>query len=279
MANVAVIIINYNTPNYCSQLISSIDKYCNLSNLEIIVIDNNSHNKYIPDINGKSVRTFWLNKNIGFAAACNLGASYTKADYLLFANSDCRLNSDIITSMLNYLQQNPNCAACSPQLVKTDGTVHSSIRKLPTHNNIRSSRGSLIKSKQKYTIEADESRKDVEAMAATFFMIRLSDFIQLDGFDKRFFMYVEDTDLCYRLKDIGKSLTYLGDLQIIHHWGASTKIKPTKMILMHHISIKKYFTKHFPKKKLANLFLKLQLLVNFLLIFIKRSIGISMRLM
>jgi GT2 family glycosyltransferase len=116
---------------------------------------------------------------------------------------------------------------------------------------------------------ADTSRKEVEAMSATFMMVRRDLFEQLGGFDERFFMYVEDTDLCKRLHDAGKQVVYLGDLSVVHHWGASARLHPWRMSFEHHLSIRKYFLKHYANRRLVNSLLTLQLAVNYLLVAVK----------
>ena len=110
-------------------------------------------------------------------------------------------------------------------------------------------------------------------MAATFMMVSRDLFEQVGGFDERFFMYVEDTDLCKKFHDIGKQVVYLGDLSVVHHWGASTRLHPWRMKYEHHRSIRKYFLKHYPDRKSANLLLTIQLVVNYLLVAVKMAIS------
>jgi GT2 family glycosyltransferase len=100
-------------------------------------------------------------------------------------------------------------------------------------------------------------------------MVRRDLFEQLGGFDERFFMYVEDTDLCKRFHETGSQVVYLGDASVVHDWGASTRLHPWRMKLEHHLSIRKYFRKHYANRKLANSLLTLQLAINYLLVAVK----------
>jgi hypothetical protein len=102
-------------------------------------------------------------------------------------------------------------------------------------------------------------------MAATFMMITTRVFRQAGGFDEQFFMYVEDTDLCKRLHDLGYDLAFLGQLEVRHRWGASTSQHPLRMKWHHHRSVWRYFRKHYPEKTMANLWLWVKLAVNFLI--------------
>jgi GT2 family glycosyltransferase len=269
--SVSVIIVNYNTPELTAELIASIRRHTAGVGYDIIVVDNGSEpsRRFCADPAKPALKTIQSDTNLGFGKAVNLAARSSARRYLLFANSDCRLTSNALPVMVAYMQQNHACAACSPRLIQKDGRVHSSIRRFPDYGNIRHSRGSILRTDSNYTLVADTSRREVEAMSATFMMVRRDLFEQLGGFDERFFMYVEDTDLCKRFHDVGKQVIYLGDVSVVHYWGASTRLHPWRMKLEHHLSIRKYFLKHYANRRLANFLLTLQLAVNYLLVAVK----------
>ena len=269
--SVSVIIVNYNTPELTAELIASIRRHTAGVSYDITVVDNGSEplRRFCADGAKPALKTIQSATNLGFGKAVNLAAKSSAGTYLLFANSDCRLTSNALPVMAAYLQHSHACAACSPRLIQKDGRAHSSIRRFPDYGNIRHSRGSILKTDSNYTLVADTSRKEVEAMSATFMMVRRDLFEQLGGFDERFFMYVEDTDLCKRFHDVGKQVVYLGDIDVIHHWGASTRLHPWRMSFEHHLSIRKYFMKHYANRRLANSLLTLQLAVNYLLVAVK----------
>lgn len=269
--SVSVVIVNYNTPELTAELIASIRRHTAGVSYDIVVVDNGSEpsRRFRADPAEPALRTIQSETNLGFGAAVNLATKSSAGTYLLFVNSDCRLTSNALPVMVAFMQQNRTCAACSPRLIQKDGRVHSSIRRFPDYGNIRHSRGSILKTDSNYTLVADTSRKEVEAMSATFMMVRRDLFEQLGGFDERFFMYVEDTDLCKRFHDVGKQVVYLGDLDVVHHWGASTRLHPWRMKLEHHLSIRKYFLKHYANRRIDNSLLTLQLAVNYLLVAIK----------
>ncbi len=267
---VSILIINYNTPQLINSLLESLIEHTRAVSYEVLILNNGCR----PDgackpesIEDGSVFIESSEKNLGFAAGANSLATKARGDFLLFANSDCVIVSDIVTEMTHYLQQHPRCGACSPRTIDPGGNSHSTIRRLPSHENIGRSRGATIKSgKGDYTLEAGKSRKNVEAMAATFMMVPARAFRQAGGFDEQFFMYVEDTDLCKRLGGYGYELAYLGDLEIRHRWGASTAQHPWRMQWHHHRSVWRYFRKHFPDRPVANFWLTVKLLVNFLIV-------------
>ncbi len=267
LPTLAIIVVNYNTPRLVERLIASIKEHTTSVDYEVVVVNNGcrSDGKFVAT-GSTFIRVVESPINLGFGAAVNRAAATCKQPLLLLANSDVHLTSNVIPRMIKYLQEHSEVAACSPRTVFPDGSTHSSIRLFPTYSNLRSSRGAFIRGNADYTIEADENRKPVEAMAATFFLIRTEDFERLNRFDQRFFMYVEDTDLCKRLHDAGRALTFLGDMTVVHEWGASTRHHLIKMKFHHHRSIWKYFRKHYPKRHLANFWLAIQLCGNFALV-------------
>ncbi len=272
---IAIIIVNYNTPGLVQQLIDSIKKHTRLVDYEVVVVNNGCRpgGSFAAPSGSTYIRLIDSPTNVGFGAGVNLAAKTCTHPLLLFANSDCRLESNVIPKMAAFLDAHPECAACSPRLVNSSGAVHSSLRRFPTHSNLRSSRGAFFRSAGDYTIEADQSRKPVEAMAATFMMMRARDFNALGGFDERFFMYVEDTDLCFRLSQAGRQCWYLGDLDVVHVWGASSRQHRFRMKWHHHRSVWKYFQKHYALQKWANRWLACQLAVNLLLVSIRQLAG------
>lgn len=265
-AQVSIIIVNYNTPDLVRVLIESIKDFTRQIDYEVIVFNNGC----LPTGKYGAAKTFVRvidsEVNLGFAKATNAAVAASEYPFLLFANSDCRIDSNVIPRLVKFLTDNPEAAACSARTISPDGQTHSPIRKFPTHENIVSSRGAFIRRGEGYTLPADDSRKSVEAMAATFMMVRSDVFRQVGGFDERFFMFVEDTDLCRKFHEIGKSVWYLGDISVHHVWGASTRQHRLKMKFHHHLSIWKYFRKYYPRATMANLWLALQLCGNFLLV-------------
>ncbi|MGB5105141.1 MAG: glycosyltransferase [Candidatus Zixiibacteriota bacterium] len=265
---ISIIVINYNTPNLVENLIKSIVEFTRQIDYEIVVVNNGCREagKFGAGSSKTFVRIIDSAENLGFARAANIAATASEHDFLLFANSDCSIDSNVIPRLVKFLLENSQAAACSPRTVSPDGQTHSSIRRFPTHANIRASRGAFIRRGDDYTLPADDARKAVEAMAATFMMVRRERFRAVNGFDERFFMFVEDTDLCKKFHDSGKSVWYLGDINVTHIWGASTRQHRLKMKYHHHLSIWKYFRKYYPAEKLANLWLAVQLTANFLLV-------------
>ena len=238
---------------------------------EIIVVDNNS-----SDNTPSFVKNFFpqailhLNrKNKGFAAACNTGAELSESALLLFLNPDVFLDQPAITELLNSYTNLDRVGAVVGRLRFPDGTFQPTCRRLPTISNILFSRrgiiGSFSKENSKYNQPDYDKITDVPAAAGTFMMISKELFKKIGRFDERFFMYMEDTDLCKRLIMAGFKNYFVPSAGAVHSWSEGSKAGTVRRSLYHHLSVYKYFNKH-RQDLVARLVFPLPLLVNFILV-------------
>ncbi len=262
---ISVLVLNFNTPLLTQKLIDSLAEHAADDILEIIVVDNGSDAamRFQPTAGRLTPRVWHLNHNLGFGPAVNLAAQQARAPYLLLANSDCLVRDGVVSEMLTFLTNNPEVGASAPRLLFPDGSSQASARHLPTFDNIGASRGSLWRRRSTgYTLEPSSERMKVPAISATFLLMRTELFRQIGGFDRKFFMYVEDTDLCHRLCAAAKTIYYLGDQTVIHHWGASSRKQLWRLALAHHCSIRYYFRKHHSHRRVASWILTCKLAAN-----------------
>ncbi|MCX6834819.1 MAG: hypothetical protein NTW07_06755, partial [candidate division Zixibacteria bacterium] len=113
---------------------------------------------------------------------------------------------------------------------------------------------------------------EVPAVAATMTMVRRALFAEAGGFDKRFFMFMEDTDLSLRLHQLGHRNLFTPTAGGVHHWGKGARAGRTRRAYYHHVSLWKYFLKHFPNG-FSVMLLPVLLLANFLLVTILSTRG------
>ncbi|NIP44853.1 MAG: glycosyltransferase [candidate division Zixibacteria bacterium] len=279
----SIIIINYNTPELTSKLLASVHEYCQEDDFDIILIDNASNDSSIQDFQADypDVSLIKNENNIGFARAANQGAQKSDGEYLWFLNSDCELTMPIMGVLKDAMAKDPNAAAVTPKTVDIHGNFHSVCRNFPDHKNIIFSRGSLLsripgldKYARTYTLEDFAEMTRVDAIAATAMLIRKEDFELVGGFDERFFLYFEDTDLCLRLNREGRYCYYVPEAEIIHRFQASSR-SAARRIRHHHRSAMEYFLKWYPRKILSNLGLFFMLTVNFIFQIIIAYAGMS----
>jgi hypothetical protein len=119
--------------------------------------------------------------------------------------------------------------------------------------------------RERYTLPDFRETTEVPAVAATMTMVRRARFIEAGGFDKRFFMFMEDTDLSLRLHQLGHRNLFAPSAGGVHNWGKGSRAGRVRRAYYHHVSLWKYFLKHFPNG-FSVMLLPVLLLANFLLV-------------
>lgn len=218
--------------------------------------------------------------NVGFAQACNQGIEGAAGEYLLFLNPDVEIDADAIDVLLTELKAHPEAGLVSGRLRNPDGTFQATCRRFPTIGNIIFSRGSALgglflsseSRRARYTLSDFTETTEVPAVAATMTMVRRALFMETGGFDKRFFMFMEDTDFSLRLHQLGHRNLFTPSAGGVHHWGKGARASRTRRAYYHHVSLWKYFLKHFPNG-FSVMLLPLLLLANFLLVILLPARG------
>ena len=230
---VSIIIVNYNTRDLLAQCLNSIYEKTNGVDFEIIVVDNSSvdgSEKMIKD-NFRHVTFIQSGDNIGFGRANNLGIKQAKGKYVFLLNSDTILINNAVKILKNYLDKNIKTAICGGNLydVNIKPTV-SFCQLMPSiYTDIDNFFGGVF-SKFLYG-ENMFFNHSIEAInidgyvSGADMMIRKSVLNEVGFFDPDFFMYYEETELTWRIKEAGYKIASVPDARIIHLEGASETIK------------------------------------------------------
>lgn len=267
----SIIIINYQTPKLTLQLLDSVQEHCAQDDYEIILIDNGSGKGSLDEIRTKydKIKYIQNDSNLGFGRAANQGAKKAQGKYLWFLNSDCRLVEPMIPQLRKTLESKADAAAVTPRTIDDNGDFFSVCRNFPTYRNIIFSRGSLLsripgfeKYAEIYTLPDFQETTKVDALAGTAMFIKKDDFKSVEWFDERFFLYFEDTDLCYRLSKEGKSCYYVPEVSLIHGYQRSSSGRKAWRLFHHHLSALEYFLKWHSNRWLENLGLFFLLTLN-----------------
>jgi hypothetical protein len=197
-------------------------------------------------------------ENRGFAAAVNQGVDRATTERVLLANPDTAWTVEDLRALSAFLDTRPRAAAVCPRLVFPDDAPQASVRRFPTHANIWFSRHSPLRgvrlgagSRAAYTLDDPAEPQIVEAVAATFMLLRRDAYRAVGGMDEGYFLYVEDTDLCKRWRDAGSEVWIDPRVAVRHHWQGGSRRDPTLRI-HHRNGIRRYFRKHHPECRLAN---------------------------
>ena len=241
-------IVTYNCKDKISPTIDSIFENTKGVDFTLYVVDNGSGDgtadfiseKY-PDVN--VIRS----QNDGFGAGHNKVIPFLDSDFHVVINPDILLKSDVITELAVYGSEHKDVGLLSPKICFEDGRLqmlgkrNPTVRYLGSHWLHKSDEPS--KTITEYCMLDMPEDKPFEISNATgcFMFFNTKVFIELGGFDERFFMYLEDCDIARRVSKKYKALHY-PMVTVYHLWERESK-KSKKLLLIHIQSILKYFLK------------------------------------
>lgn len=237
------IIINYRTTEITAQCLRSIFNFCPGKDWEIILIDNASNDggaeKLEKDF-GNRLTLVKNDKNLGFAAANNQGAKIARGQYLFFLNSDTILTAAILAPLQKILEEHQEIGVLSPQLLNQDLTrQNKSFGSFPALSRLI---GKNRRTEKEPPLIYGLNFFDWVSGAAL--IIRKNIFLTIDGWDKNFFLYLEDTDLCWRVQKLGYRVAVSATTSLIHLGGQSLKAEQKKR--SHYFDSQDYFfQKHY----------------------------------
>ncbi|MCE1166396.1 MAG: glycosyltransferase, partial [Bacteroidetes bacterium] len=130
---VSVITVNFNTHKHLQMLLESIYAYPPGFDFEIIIVDNNSPDRGIVELESRfrKVKFLFLEKNLGFGYGCNQGAKLSKGEYLAFINPDISFVGNSLETMAGFLDVNLNAACTTGLLMNYEKKLQYSFNDFP----------------------------------------------------------------------------------------------------------------------------------------------------
>jgi GT2 family glycosyltransferase len=229
----SIIIVNWNSVRFLETCLTSIYGFLSGITFEVIVVDNASY-----DGSAELLRTRFPNaifvqsdRNLGFSKGNNLGYKYSSGDTLLFLNPDTELLDDGVPKMYDHLHSSPSVGAVGCRLVNSDLTLQAQyVQAFPTIWNQLVTADVLIglfpRSKW-WSIRSlndfSGGPVDVDVLAGSCLMVKRHVFEKAGRFNEAFFMYAEDVDLCYMIREAGYAIHYVGNGTVVHYSAKSSE--------------------------------------------------------
>ncbi len=267
--SVSNIIVSYNSLRHLEKCVDSLKSARGIKS-EIIVFDNASDDGTSEFLKNQSFDSILSQRNLGYGRAANRAAARARGKYLFILNPDTLIPPDALERLLAYADDNPDVGLISPALCYPDGRPQLSARRMPMRRDFLLGRGSPLfklgitgEKKAGYILSDSDSPVEVPAVSATAVLIKSALFRELGGFDERFFMYLEDLDLCRRITDRGLKIFLLPSVTVYHSWRQSSSRRPYLSAFHHHSSVWKYFRKHYDHQRILNLLLLVALWAGF----------------
>ncbi|RPH95899.1 MAG: glycosyltransferase [Calditrichaeota bacterium] len=255
----SIIIVNYNVREFLEQAILSIQQALRTFTHEIWVVDNASTDGSAAFIRKKfpHVRLFENSENAGFARANNQAIAQATGDVICLINPDTIVQEDTFSVLIDFLARSPDVAMVGCKVLNADGSLQAACRRsFPTpwiaftkivglSTLFPSSR---LFGRYNLTFLDPDQIAEVEAISGSFMMVRRSVVEQIGGLDEDFFMYGEDLDWCYRIRQAGYKIIYVPTTQIIHFKGESSKKSPLQQRRLFYEAMHLFVLKHFKKR-------------------------------
>lgn len=237
---ISLILVNYHSARYLKDCLNSLSNDPAIG--EIIIVDNASGENLAPYT--QHTRVVYLEKNVGFGAACNQGAREAKEPFLLFLNPDTQLKQGNLQTLVDELNKNTHFGIVGPKLLNESGESEKwSYGKTLTLWRILRNHVLPKRSPQDDRTKAVEK---VDWISGAAILVRKKDFLDKRGFDEKFFMYFEDMDLCLRWKKDGLATLRVPMVQFKHFNGGSFGNKKHLQKKYYYQSQEYYFQKHRP---------------------------------
>ena len=244
-----IIIVTWNTRELTLGCLASIEKADPFHAWRVIVVDNASSDQTPESIREKFPWTELIanRENLGFGRANNLALRQVTSKYVLCLNSDTQLSEKTVPVFLDFLDANPEVGLAGGQLIYPDGRLQNSIAPFPTLLTELTNK-SLLQALFPKNFPGKRHRPihpfEVDSVIGAAMMVRMEAFRSVGFFDEGYFFFLEETDLCFRLKKAGWRIVFLPDARIIHFQGSSVRQVKPRARVEYQRSIIRYFEKN-----------------------------------
>ena len=251
---VAVVIVSYDVRDLLAGCLTSLDGQG--ESLEVVVVDNASRDGSAEMVAADFPNASLIqnHENRGFGAAANQGIAATVAPYVLSLNPDTVLHPGAISGLIAYLDQHPEVGAVGPKILRQDGSLDLASRRSFPSPTVALLRLSLLSrlfprsrrlARYNLTDRSPDVPQEIDAGTGACLMFRRAALAQVGVYDDAFFMYGEDLDLCFRLKEAGWKVMYWPASVVVHYKGRSSRQRSSAMIREFHRSMWIFFSKHY----------------------------------
>lgn len=235
VVDVSIVLLNWNNAPLVADCIRAIERSGTRCSYEIIVADNNSNDgsqKALANLEAThpAVRCVYNRENRGFGAGNNQAIPYCTGRYVLFLNTDTEV-LEPLNGLINAADElGERCGAVGGRVLNRDLTLQYSCRDRYTFPVLFASHTLAFLGIQTRSVRRQQLRdwdhrtpRDVASLSACYLLIPRQALARVGGFDPHIFLYFEDTDLCYRIRNAGYVVRYVPVSSIIHFEGGSSR--------------------------------------------------------
>ena len=230
-ADLAVIIVSYNSARWLPPCISSVYEHAGDATVEVTVVDNGSTDGS-PELVARDFPRARVvrSENRGFAHANNRGFEASSAPFVLFLNPDTIIQEGTVGELLEIMRERPRIGMLGCRQYDSDGDLFPTIRRFPTvRRQLFEALGAerfpmraawMCERELDLSVYEDEAACDW--VSGSFMLARREALLECGLMDERYFLYCEEPDLCARLRAATWEVRYVPDMTIIHYFGKNS---------------------------------------------------------
>ena len=247
--DLSIIIVNWNTRGPLLNCLASIFQHAGGLTFEAIVVDNGSRDGSVEAVKERypRVRIIPNFSNLGFARANNQAITSSSGRYCLLLNSDAELTAGALEGMVAFMEKNPRAGIAVAKLLNKDGSMQNSFDNIPTLSTEllnKSLLRTIFPGKYPSKKSPIQTPLEVESVIGASMLIRREALDEVGLLDEDYFLFLEETDLCFRLHKAGWKVFYLPQVQVYHLQGESKAIDPGRAWIEYYRSLYIFFRKN-----------------------------------
>jgi N-acetylglucosaminyl-diphospho-decaprenol L-rhamnosyltransferase len=264
--DVAVVVVTYNAEPWLARCLRSVEPS------STVVVDHGSTDGSLETARSFAHVRVVEQENKGVGAGWNRGIAETTAPYVLLVNADAWALRDAVDRLADFADERPRAALVGPKLLNPDGTLQRSARGFPTPWRLVTEFFFLRKLAPRtqalnafYAANWDHaSARVVEWLSGPAMLVRREAIEQVGGLDESFFMFNEESDWQYRMREAGWEIWFCPDAEVVHVGGGATKREWGRMFSAQVQSHVRFVRKHHGRRagELTRALLLLSLLLR-----------------
>jgi GT2 family glycosyltransferase len=246
--DLAIIIVSHNTKSDLEACLQSIYQNPPRAAHEIIVVDNASRDGSVEAVRARwpNVRTITLVRNVGFAAANNIGFRQSQSELVLLLNSDTLVLKGSIDRLVRAVRELPGAAIVGPRLIDANDAAELSFgRMISPLNELRQKL--LVRAGRERVEAMTSAQAEVDWVSGACLLVRKAAAQSAGLLDERYFMYCEDVDFCAAVRAQGGRVYFVPDARLVHLGGRSRATAPAATDLAYRRSHLAFYRKHHPR--------------------------------
>ena len=270
MNDLTVIIVSYNCRDYLNQCLHSVADSRPGCSYKVIVVDNNSEDGTVAFVesNFPNVQLLCNKGNVGFARANNQALQKNESRYAMLLNPDTLVREGAFDAIVNFLDEHMDVWALGPAIFNGDGSPQRTGVRFPSNWNLlvesvfldRLFPHSKVFGAHRELYKDYSKPRAVDFVQGSCLVVRKEVIAKIGLLDERFFMYFEETDWCYRIKQAGGKVMFLPFAEVVHFGGDMVGHFDERRLKHYHQSLLKFYRQNY--SSLGLFWLKMILIVR-----------------